>query len=200
VASGFRAKILPNQKSLGRQALSRQRMSAEVAGVPLVLIAAVAENGVIGRDNGLIWRLKTDLQRFRTLTLGRPVLMGRKTYQSIGRPLPGRQTIVLTRDRNFAAAGVHLAHDLTSALALGQSLAAQMAADTVAVAGGGEIYAQTMEHADRIALTLVHTRPQGDAVFPPIAAATFREERRSAHAAGPDDAFAFEFIDYARIG
>jgi dihydrofolate reductase len=171
-----------------------------VARIPLVLIAAVAENGVIGADNGLIWRLKTDLRRFRSLTLGRPVLMGRKTYQSIGRPLPGRQTIVLTRDREFTAAGVHLVHDLMSALALGQSLAAQMAADSVAVAGGAEIYAQTMDHADHIALTLVHTRPQGDAVFPAIAATAFREERRSAHPAGPDDAFAFEFIDYARIG
>jgi dihydrofolate reductase len=171
-----------------------------MTGVPLVLIAAVAENGVIGRDNGLIWRLKTDLRRFRSLTLGRPVLMGRKTYQSIGQPLPGRQTIVLTRDRRFAAAGVQLCHDLKSALALGQSLAAQSAADTVVVAGGGEIYAQTMEQADRIALTRVHTCPPGDVVFPPIAAARFREERRSAHPAGPDDAFAFEFIDYARVG
>jgi dihydrofolate reductase len=166
--------------------------------VAVVAIAAIADNGVIGRDNGLIWRLKSDLRRFRSLTLGRPVLMGRKTFLSIGRPLPGRETIVLTRDPAFAAVGIHLARDLGEGLALGQELAARLGADHVAIAGGGEIYAQTIDDADRLALTLVHCAPEGDVVFPPIDPARFREVAREAHAAGPDDACAFDFVDYMR--
>lgn len=166
--------------------------------VPLLIIAAIAENGVIGRDNGLIWRLKSDLRRFRSLTLGRPVLMGRKTFLSIGRALPGRETIVVTRDPSFAAPGAHVAHDLGAALALGRKLAVRLEAEYVAIAGGGEIYAQTVAGADRLALTIVHCAPMGDTVFPPIDPARFRETAREAHPAGPDDACAFDFVDYMR--
>ena len=101
----------------------------------ITIIAAVARNGVIGRDNDLIWRLRSDLRRFKALTMGKPLLMGRKTLASIGKPLPGRRTIVLTRDPGFAVPEVAVAHDWAGALAAAEG------ADELMVAGGGEIYA-----------------------------------------------------------
>ena len=95
---------------------------------PLALVAAVADNGVIGRDNRLIWRLKTDLRRFRDLTVGKPMIIGRKTHESIGRPLPGRETVVLTRDPDFSAPGIHVAHGWDEALAVAERLAEGMGA------------------------------------------------------------------------
>lgn len=167
--------------------------------LPLVLVAAMAENGVIGDDNRLIWRLKTDLQRFRSLTLDRPVIMGRKTFQSIGRPLPRRENIILTRDASFQAEGVHVVTSLEQALALGQELGQKMQADSVTVAGGADIYAQTLALADRLALTLVHANPEGDAVFPAYDRLAFKEKRRESHPAGPDDEHPFTFIDLHRV-
>ena len=109
--------------------------------LPVVIVVAAAENGVIGRDNQLIWRLKTDLRHFRELTLGRPLIMGRKTFQSIGKPLPGRETIVLTRDPAFRHEGVAVAHTMDAALARGQDIGLRMGADSVVVAGGAQVYA-----------------------------------------------------------
>ena len=100
----------------------------DVGTLPIVMIAAVARNGAIGRDNTLLWRLKSDMAHFRARTMGRPVLMGRKTGDSIGRPLPGREIVVVTRDAAFAAAGVHVAHDIDTALALAGDIAARLAA------------------------------------------------------------------------
>jgi dihydrofolate reductase len=167
--------------------------------LPLVSVVAAAENGVIGRDNGLIWRLKSDLRRFRALTIGRPLIMGRKTFLSIGKPLPGRETVVLTRDPGFAAEGVHVAHDLDEALRLGQEIGARLGADSVVIAGGAQVYAETMGIVDAIRLTVVRASPEGDAVFPAVSAADFRQLSREDHPAGPDDEFAFSFVDYARI-
>ncbi len=167
--------------------------------LPLVLVAAMAENGVIGDDNRLIWRLKTDLQRFRALTLDRPVIMGRKTFQSIGRPLPRRENIILTRDASFRADGVHVVTSLEQALALGQTLGKTMQADGVTVAGGADIYAQCLPLADRLALTLVHAKPDGNAVFPAYDRLAFKETRRETHPAGPDDEHPFTFIDLHRV-
>jgi dihydrofolate reductase len=166
--------------------------------VPVVIVVAAADNGVIGRDNGLVWRLKTDLKRFRSLTLGRPLIMGRKTFESIGKPLPGRETIVLTRDPSFRPEGVHLAHDLEQALALGQEVAARLGADSVVIGGGENVYRQALPRTDRIHLTQVHAQPEGDAVFPPVDPSRFRESARSDHPAGPDDEHPFSFIDYDR--
>ena len=167
--------------------------------VPIVLIVAVADNGVIGRDNTLIWRLRTDLQRFKELTLGKPMVMGRKTFQSIGKPLPGRETIVVTRDRDFAVAGVHVAHDLPTAVALGRTLAEKAGCDTLPVVGGAEIYRQLLPEAEALFLTLVHASPPGDAVFPAWRAEEFRETAREEHPAGPDDEHAFTFLDLERV-
>jgi dihydrofolate reductase len=166
--------------------------------LPVVIVVAAAENGVIGRDNQLIWRLKTDLRRFRELTLGRPVIMGRKTFQSIGKPLPGRETIVLTRDPEFRQEGVAIEHTIDAALARGQEIGLRMGADSVVVAGGGEVYALAMPHVSRIHLTLVHANPDGDALFPPVNLARFKQLGCEEHAAGPDDEHAFAFIDYTR--
>ncbi|WP_406854285.1 dihydrofolate reductase [Alsobacter sp. KACC 23698] len=166
--------------------------------LPLVSIVAAAENGVIGRDNGLIWRIKTDLRRFRALTLGRPLVMGRKTFESIGKPLPGRESIVVTRDPGFAAPGAHVAHSLDEALRLAQEIGARSQADSVVIGGGAQIYAETMDLVDRIHLTLVKATPAGDASFPQIDSTRFREARREDHPAGPDDEFAFSFIDFVR--
>ncbi len=164
----------------------------------IALIAAVARNGVIGRDNQLLWRLKTDLRRFRDLTTGKPLVMGRKTFDSIGRPLPNRDTIVVTRDPAFAAEGVQAARSLEEALALGQASAERRGVDEIMIGGGGDIYAQTIGQADRLYLTEVALAPDGDAVFPPVDSSRWREVSRRAFPAGPDDEAAFTFIDYVR--
>ncbi|WP_293867265.1 dihydrofolate reductase [uncultured Alsobacter sp.] len=166
--------------------------------LPVSIVVAAADNDVIGRDNRLIWRLRTDLRHFRELTIGRPLVMGRKTFLSIGAPLPGRESIVVTRDPGFAPDGVRVAGSVDEALALAQEVGARMGADSVAIGGGGEIYAQTMAIADRIHLTRVHVAPEGETVFPRIDPAAFREVRREAHPAGPSDDHPFTFIDYER--
>ena len=166
--------------------------------LPLILVVAMAENGVIGRDNRLLWRIKTDLGRFRRLTMGKPMIMGRKTFESIGKPLPGRETIVLTRDGGFSPGGVHVAHTWEGAVAKGQELAAKAGADAVAVAGGAEIYALALPHVQTLFLTQVHTTVEGDAVFPPFDRSQFREVKREDHPKGPDDEHPFTFIDLER--
>jgi dihydrofolate reductase len=166
--------------------------------IALVLVAAVAENGVIGRDNALPWRLKSDMRRFRTRTWGKPVVMGRKTFQSLGRPLPGRTNIVVSRDRDFSAPGVVIAPDVRAALESARGDALRRGADEIAVIGGAEIYAATLPIADRLELTLVKTRPEGSVRFPDIDPRAWRESERSEHKAGPDDAADFAFVTYQR--
>ncbi len=169
-----------------------------MAKLPVVLVAALADNGVIGRDNQLIWRLRTDMRRFRELTMGCPIIMGRKTFLSIGKPLPGRQTIVLSRDPAFQPEGVYVVPTLEQALATAQGLGKAMGARAVIVAGGGEVYAQALPAADRLELTFVHAQPEGDAVFPAFDRSAFRESARSEHPAGPDDEFPFAFATFER--
>ena len=170
-----------------------------MAKLPVVLIAAIADNGVIGRDNQLIWRLRTDLRRFRDLTMGCPIIMGRKTFLSIGKPLPGRQTVVLSRDPQFGPDGAYVVPTLEQALETAQRLGQAMGARAVVVAGGGEVYAQALRLADRLELTFVHAEPEGDAVFPTFDRATFRESARSEHPAGPEDEFPFDFVTFERV-
>lgn len=165
---------------------------------PLAIVVAVAENGVIGRDNRLIWRLKRDLRRFRDLTWGKPMIMGRKTYESIGKPLPGRRSIVLTRNRGFAAEGVDVVHDWEEALARAQALAGEMGASEVSVIGGEDIFRLALPQAQLLYLTIVHAAPEGDAMFPAWDRAAFREVRREEHAKGPDDEHPFTFLDLER--
>jgi dihydrofolate reductase len=158
----------------------------------IALVAAVARNGVIGRDNGLAWHLSSDLKRFKALTMGKPMLMGRRTWDSIGRPLPGRRTLVLTRDRGFRAEGAEVVHDWEAALAAA-------AGTELMVVGGAEIYALALAQADRLHLTEVVAEPDGDVRFPAFDRAQFRETFREAHPAGPRDEHAFAFVDWERI-
>lgn len=166
--------------------------------VPLIAVAALADNHVIGHDNKLIWRLKTDLKRFRTLTMGRPLVMGRKTFQSIGKALPGRYTVVLTRDPDFIAEGVAVAHTLDAALAAGQDLAREHGADAVVIGGGADLYEQTLPMCVRLHLTQVHAQPEGDALFPAFARGAWLETFREDHPKGPDDEHPFTFLDLKR--
>jgi dihydrofolate reductase len=164
----------------------------------LVLIAAVAENGVIGRDGNLPWRLPSDLRHFRDVTSGHPVVMGRKTYQTIGKPLRGRTNIVVTRDRGFAASGVISSRGVDEALAVARGDALRRGVAEIMIIGGADLYGQTIGCAARLEITLVHARPQGDSVFPPIDPARWREIRRSEHPAGPNDDAAFTILTYER--
>jgi dihydrofolate reductase len=166
----------------------------------LSIVAAVAENGVIGRDNALPWRLRTDLRRFRALTWGKPLIMGRRNWDSIGRPLPGRETVVLTRDPSFRPDGAHVVHDWDAARERAAALARTMAAAEIAVVGGAEIYRLALPETDWLRLTLVHARPEGDVLFPAYDPAAFDETAREAHPAGPDDEHAVTFLDLRRRG
>jgi dihydrofolate reductase len=164
----------------------------------LVIVAAVGRNGAIGAGDELPWRLRTDLRRYRAITMGKPMIMGRKTFNSIGKPLPGRETIVLTRDPDFAIPGVFVGHDLEMALGLAADRARAMNADEIIVAGGGDIYRQLMPRADALRITEVDLAPAADAHFPPIDGRIWREISREAHSSGPEDEAAFSFVDYAR--
>jgi dihydrofolate reductase len=166
--------------------------------IAVVLVAAVADNGVIGRGNAMPWRLGTDLQRFKALTIGKPVVMGRKTFLSIGRPLPGRTNVVVSRDPGFAAAGVLAASDLASALAAARADAMRRGVREIAVVGGAEIYAQCLPLADRLEITHVHARPDGDSLFPPIDWSQWRALARSEHPPGPRDEVSFSHVAYER--
>src|SRR5258708_5898331 len=168
------------------------------ARVPLVLVAAVAENGVIGRAGGLPWRLKTDLKRFRALTVGHPVVMGRKTYLSFGKPLKHRTNIVVTRDAAFAAAGIMVAPTLEAALEVAEGDALRRGAAAIVVGGGADIYAKTIDRAARLEITRVHARPEGDTIFPAIDPTRWRETARQEFAAGSDDEVAFTSLTYER--
>ncbi len=164
----------------------------------VILVAAVAKNGIIGADNRLIWRLKSDMKHFRALTMGKALVMGRKTFESIGKPLPGRHTIVLTRDPAFAVEGVRVARSVEDAIAIGQEVARESGTDAVMVAGGGEIYAAFMPLADRLEITEVDLEPAGDASFPEISPTRWREETRHDFPKSADDEAAFAFISYVR--
>ena len=164
----------------------------------LSLIVAVAENGVIGRDGGLPWRLSSDLKTFRRLTMGKPMIMGRRTFQSIGKPLDGRDNIVVTRDPHFEVAGVSSCETVADAITLARVLAATRGADEIMVIGGAQIYDTAMPLADRIYLTHVHAAPEGDRYFTPLDAKIWQEVSREALAQGPRDEFAATLAVYER--
>jgi len=172
--------------------------AAKAHPIALVLVAAVAENGVIGRDNQLPWRLRSDMRRFRARTEGKPVVMGRKTFLSVGKPLPNRTNIVVSRDRNFSAPGILAAPDLRAAIEAARGDALRRGAEEIVVIGGAEIYSQTLPTADRLDITLVKARPEGNVRFPPIDPQVWREAERSEHKAGPEDAADYSFITYER--
>ncbi len=166
--------------------------------IPLVLVAAIAENGVIGRAGGLPWRLKTDLKRFRALTVGHPVVMGRKTYLSFGKPLKNRTNIVVTRDPEFTAPGIVVAPSLEAAMEVAEGDALRRGAAAIVVGGGAGIYSKTIDKAARLEITRVHVRSEGDTMFPRIYPAQWRVAARQDYAAGPDDDAPFTTLTYER--
>ena len=167
--------------------------------VTLTLIAAVAANGVIGRADALPWRLRTDLRRFKALTMGKPVIMGRRTWQSIGRPLPGREIVVMTGQAAWAAPGVAVARGWEEAKAAAADLCRQMGADEAVVVGGAAVYEAALPEVERLHLTRVHASPVGDVFFPPFDQSLFRTTLSEAHPAGPEDEHAFTFVDLERL-
>jgi dihydrofolate reductase len=159
-------------------------VASSEAGVPVAFIVACAENGVIGQAGGMPWHLSGDLKFFKAQTLGKPVVMGRKTYESIGRPLPGRPNLVITRDPAFRAEGVEVFRDVETALDRAQALAAESGAEEVMVIGGGQIFEKTLHLAERVYLTVVHARPEGDTLMPELDPAVWKEVRRDAPVSG----------------
>jgi dihydrofolate reductase len=164
----------------------------------IVLIVAVADNGVIGAKGAIPWRLKSDMRRLKAMTMGKPVVMGRKTFVSLRRPLPGRTNIVVTRNRHFRAGGAVVANALADARAVALGDALRRSVTEIAVIGGAEVYAQWMDVADRLEVTEVHVRPEGDTHFAAIDAAQWQEISRVRNPAGPDDSAAFSYVTYRR--
>ena len=164
----------------------------------VVLVVAVADNGVIGSNGAIPWRLKSDLQRLKALTIGKPIVMGRKTFVSLKRALPGRTNIVVTRDAGFRAAGAVVTTSFADARAVATGDALRRLATEIAVIGGAEIYAQWMDSADRLEITEVHARPDGDTYFAAIDAGAWEEVARVRNPAGPDDSVDFSYVTYRR--
>lgn len=160
----------------------------------IAFVVAMDECGVIGRDDGLPWRLASDLKMFRRLTMGKPLIMGRRTFVSIGRPLDGRDNIVLTRDRSFSHPGVLTAHNPEAALSIAQRCARKRGTGEIMVIGGAEIYRQFLPRASRIYLTRVHTHASGNAVFPALREDEWREAWREHHRAGKGDDHDYTFV------
>jgi dihydrofolate reductase len=165
----------------------------------IVLIVAVADNGVIGAGGAIPWRLKSDQQRLKAMTMGKPIVMGRKTFMSFPRgPLPGRTNIVITRDETFRAAGAVVTTSFAEARAVARADALRRSVAEIAVIGGADIYAQSMDIADRLEITEVHVAPAGDTHFPPVDTGKWQEIARTLHPAGPDDSAAFSYVTYRR--
>lgn len=161
--------------------------------VRLSLIAAIAENRVIGVRNTLPWHLPADLKYFRRLTVGHPIILGRRNYESIGRPLPERTNIVITRRTDYSAPGCRVVHTLEAALA------AANGTSEIFIVGGAEVYAQTLAQADRLYLTFVHAVVPGDTFFPEFDLREWRELAREYHAADEKHAHAFSFVTLERL-
>jgi dihydrofolate reductase len=158
------------------------------------LIVAMATNRVIGKDNGLIWHLPNDLKFFKTKTMGKPMIMGRNTFESIGKPLPGRTNIVITRSQTYSPDGVVVTHSLEEALALARTIANNDNVDEVMIIGGAQIYEQSLEMADRLYLTQVHATLEGDAFFPEFDINDWREIEREDFTASDKNPFDYSFI------
>ena len=159
----------------------------------LSIIVAAAENGVIGHNNNLIWHLSSDLKHFKNITTGHTVIMGRKTFESMGKALPNRRNIVITANKAYTAAGCEIVPDIESAL----QLAAQE--EEAFIIGGGTIYRAIWEKADKLYLTRVHTAPTGDISIPEVKASEWQEISREAHSADEKNEYDYTFLEYRRI-
>ncbi|MBX4888639.1 dihydrofolate reductase [Rhizobium bangladeshense] len=169
-----------------------------MADIRRTIIAAVARNSTIGREGDMPWRLSSDLKRFKTLTMGKPVVMGRKTYDSIGKPLPGRPNIVISRQAAIDHPDISMAHSLTEAMEAAERLALQTGAGEICIIGGGQIYAQAIDLADRLCITHVEADLDGDAFFPAIDPNTWQAGEMVAVPAGERDSYPTRFVVYDR--
>ncbi len=177
-------------------------MSAKpaVPATPIIaLVVAKAENGAIGRGGDLPWHLRSDMRYFRTITMGKPIIMGRRTFKSLPRVLDGRLNIVLTRDRGFVATDAVMAHSLEEGLKAAGASTARTGAREIMIIGGEDVFREVLPQADRIYLTEVHASPEADTWFPALDMNEWRETSREAHAGGPNDDYAFSFVVLDRI-
>ena len=163
------------------------------------IVVATAENGIIGKDGDMPWHIPADLKYFKGVTSGKPVVMGRRTYQSIGRPLPNRTNIVVTRDKTFTAKGIQVVHNLNEALVVAREIAKMDDVDEIMVIGGGQIYAEVLGSVDRVYLTEIHATIDGDTSFPALDASLWRETSRHEENAGDDGTPACSFVVLERI-
>lgn len=166
--------------------------------IKIALIVAMASNRVIGRDNQLPWHLPNDLKYFKATTLGKPVVMGRKTYESIGRPLPGRTNIVVTTNRAFRPEGVEVVHSVDEGLDLAQRVAKADGVEELMVIGGAQLYEAVMPQVDRLYVTQVHAIVEGDALFPELEFSQWQELSCERHKAGDNNPYDYSFIAYQR--
>ncbi|TPW33170.1 dihydrofolate reductase [Martelella alba] len=169
-----------------------------MAKIDIVCFAAIARNGMIGKDNQMPWHLSSDFARFKRLTMGKPQIMGRKTFESIGRPLPGRTNIIVTRNLEFGFPGCLTATTLEDAIALARADAEAKDIGEICIQGGGEIYRQAIPLADKLYITHVETLVEGDTCFPPIDPAIWLPLEEERLPAGPKDDFATRFVVYGR--
>lgn len=169
-----------------------------MAGIRITIVVAVSENGVIGNDGDMPWKLSTDLKRFKALTLGKPLIMGRKTFESIGRPLPGRPHVIVSRNPDFHPDGVHVATSFESAVDRAAAIAAETGADEICVVGGGEIYHQALPLADTLHVTHVEAELAGDTRFPSVDPRVFEKIEESQVPAGEKDTYATRYAIYRR--
>jgi len=166
--------------------------------LPVWIVVATAENNVIGANGDMPWRLSTDLKRFKAVTLGKPMIMGRKTFESIGKPLPGRTSIVVTRDTQWQSPGVVVAQSTEQALQVAEQIAIADKVDAICVVGGGQIYAQTIDIADVLHITRVQAQPEGDTVFPNIDPNIWEEVSREDFPAGEQDTSPTTYLVYQK--
>lgn len=164
----------------------------------LSIVVAAAENGVIGSKGGLPWRVPSDLKRFRATTIGKPVIMGRKTFQSLPKALDGRDNIVITRDPSYRPPGAIMALNMEAAIAIARDKARERGVDEIMVIGGADIYRQALPVADRVYLTRIHAAPEGDAVFLPLADADWQLVAQEELGRGPNDEYAATILVYDR--
>ena len=167
--------------------------------IHIALVVAAAENGVIGMGGAMPWRIPADLKTFRRLTMGKPVVMGRKTFQSIGKALPGRDNIVVTRDATFSAPGIERAASIAEALESARRRAVARGADEITVIGGGDIYTQSLPHADRVYLTRVHAQPKGDTYFEDLTPMDWKLTRSEPIAVTAADDYPCTLLVYERV-
>lgn len=174
-------------------------MGSEKNKVEKVIVVARSLNGVIGRDNGLPWSLPSDLQHFKKVTMGRPLIMGRKTYDSIGRPLPGRVTIVVTRQKDWKADGVIVVHSLDEGFIEAHREAIRLGVSQIMLVGGEQLYRQSISLIDRIILTLVQVNIEGDAHFPELDSVLWKQVSLEEYPQNDRDLFPYSFIEYERV-